>query len=287
MLGKLLKYDFKSMWKQFAIVWPAALALALITRLSLGFLVRADPENHVYYGVRGGQFATILAGVSTLVLVGVLFAMFVIALIFAIQRFYKGLLGDEGYLMHTLPARPWQLIMSKLLCAEAATVVSVLVAVASIVILLWGFVDYHIFGTNFWGLLRMLTERFGGGMWLYLAELLALALVSGIRTYLQIYAAISIGHLSQKNRVAMSFVAYVAINAILSFLGGLLGRIPFVGIRMNVTVGAVGGMDGPPAYFTAGNFHAAIWAQIGAALVLSAVFFLVTNYILSRRLNLE
>ena len=28
MFGKLLKYDFRSMWKQFAFIWPAALALA-------------------------------------------------------------------------------------------------------------------------------------------------------------------------------------------------------------------------------------------------------------------
>ena len=24
MLGKLLKYDFRSMWKQFSVIWPAA-----------------------------------------------------------------------------------------------------------------------------------------------------------------------------------------------------------------------------------------------------------------------
>ena len=35
MLGKLLKYDFRAMWKQFSIVWPAALAIALINRFTL------------------------------------------------------------------------------------------------------------------------------------------------------------------------------------------------------------------------------------------------------------
>jgi len=29
MFWKLLKYDFRSMFKQFAFIWPAALALAL------------------------------------------------------------------------------------------------------------------------------------------------------------------------------------------------------------------------------------------------------------------
>ena len=28
MLGKLLKYDFRSMFKQFGFIWPAALLLA-------------------------------------------------------------------------------------------------------------------------------------------------------------------------------------------------------------------------------------------------------------------
>ena len=32
-----------------------------------------------------------------------------------IQRFYKGLLGQEGYLMFTLPVKNWQLVFSKAL----------------------------------------------------------------------------------------------------------------------------------------------------------------------------
>ena len=33
MFGKLLKYDFRSMLKQFAFIWPAALALALVNQI--------------------------------------------------------------------------------------------------------------------------------------------------------------------------------------------------------------------------------------------------------------
>ena len=35
MLFKLLKYDFRSMWKQFSIIWPAALIIGLINRFTL------------------------------------------------------------------------------------------------------------------------------------------------------------------------------------------------------------------------------------------------------------
>ena len=42
MLGKLLKYDFRSMFKQFAFIWPAALALGLINRFTLNSQMRED-----------------------------------------------------------------------------------------------------------------------------------------------------------------------------------------------------------------------------------------------------
>lgn len=35
MLGKLLKYDFRSMWKQFSVIWPAALILAFLNRFTM------------------------------------------------------------------------------------------------------------------------------------------------------------------------------------------------------------------------------------------------------------
>ena len=120
MFGKLLKYDFRSMLKQFAFIWPAALVLAVINRFTLNGL---DSSSAV------GETT---AGITMLVYVAILVAMFAVTMIFVIQRFFKGLLGDEGYLMHTLPVRPWELIGSKLLCAVATTLLSIVVAICSI-----------------------------------------------------------------------------------------------------------------------------------------------------------
>ena len=119
MFGKLLKYDFRSMFKQFAFVWPAALALALVNHFTINGI---DSSSSV------GETT---AGIAMMIYVAILMAMFIIALIFTIQRFFKGLLGDEGYLMHTLPVKPWQLITSKLLCAVVTTMLSVIVAIVS------------------------------------------------------------------------------------------------------------------------------------------------------------
>ena len=125
MFGKLLKYDFRSMFKQFAFIWPAALALALVNHFTVNSFVTSASDTR-----------QAISGIAMFVYVAILIAMFVIALVFACQRFYKGLLGDEGYLMHTLPVEPWQLIGSKLLCAVITTFLSVVVALLSVLVLL-------------------------------------------------------------------------------------------------------------------------------------------------------
>ena len=80
MFGKLLKYDFRSMLKQFAFIWPAALVLAVINRFTLNGL---DSSSAV------GETT---AGITMLVYVAILVAMFAVTMIFVIQRFFKGLL---------------------------------------------------------------------------------------------------------------------------------------------------------------------------------------------------
>ena len=123
MLLKLLKYDFRAMWKSFSLIWGAALALAVVNRFTIT-----------------GRWSTSLVGENTsyaalFALFLVFAAMFVIASIFVIQRFSRGLLGDEGYLMHTLPVQSWQLVVSKLICALAVWIASGVVAVLSMLVM--------------------------------------------------------------------------------------------------------------------------------------------------------
>ena len=65
MLLKLLKYDFRAMWKQFSLIWGAALALALVNR----FVLFRDTDNAILSE----------DGLFMLAFVAVIVAMFVIA----------------------------------------------------------------------------------------------------------------------------------------------------------------------------------------------------------------
>lgn len=241
MLGKLLKYDFRSMWKQFAFVWLAALVIAPIA----GFTTR---------GILSGATQT-KATLSMFLIItwfAIMIAMSVLTLVFVVQRFYKGLLGNEGYLMHTLPVRPWQLITSKLICSVTAEVISILVAIASFLTIFFVTPEVR---QDFLEGVTMTAHSLP--VWhLLLALFLAI-----IQVCLLIYLSIAVGHLFSKNRIAASVIALVVLNSVMSAVSNGLHSII--------------------------DFTANYWISLVTNAIFATVFFLATNYILSRKLNLE
>ena len=266
MFGKLLKYDFRSMFKQFAFIWPAALALALVNHFTINSFVTSSTA-----------VGETTAGIAMLVYVTILIAMFVIALVFACQRFYKGLLGDEGYLMFTLPVKPWQLIGSKLLCAVVTTFLSVVVALLSVLLLLpW---DKETFQEIFEGLRYIFTHwniQSLHGI-IGVLEFCLMMMTSFAVGYLQIYLALGIGHLFSKHRSLMTGVAFIVINAVVT---SLTGR--FLGPAFDIVFDNLNNITNAAA-----RFHSVMWIAIGSELVLCAVYFAGTEYILRKKLNLE
>ena len=129
MLGRLLRYDLRSMYKKFAILWPAVLIVAFLNQM----VVWGAEKASFFLELGGLEFLFELA--PAVVYFGLMVALVVVSMFYVVLRFYQGLLGDEGYLMHTLPVKPWQLVASKLLTATMTVIVSGLVGILSIAIL--------------------------------------------------------------------------------------------------------------------------------------------------------
>lgn len=273
MLGKLLKYDFRSMFKQFAFIWPAALALGLINRFTLGIQTNA---GSVWGWDHAGVLSTSAGIAALLAFICVMAAMFVVVLIFVVQRFYRGLLGDEGYLMHTLPVKTWELIASKLICAIVVTVVSIIVAALAVFLLVpFTMEDFQ---DLFPGLMKVLFRLLRPGDYLFILEFLLLMIAGGTSSYLHIYLAMALGHLASRHRVAMSVIAYVGINIAGTVVLNVLSSFrwaPIFDIRLDELFG------------TRGAIHLGLWLLIAICLAVDAVYFFCTNYILKRNLNLE
>lgn len=257
MLGKLLKYDFRAMWKQFSIIWPAALVIALINRFTLPF------------NTKGGLVANneLVAVITMSVFVGVLCAMFVVAMVFVLTRFYKGLLGDEGYLMHTLPVQTWQLILSKLICALAVTILNVVVSMLAMVLMMP--IDWtDLFDVIMWQrLVQGLAQQ--PDAILYLVEFFLMVIMAMALMIVVVYLSMAIGHLFHRRRIFMSVVAFFAIDIVGNIVLTLLAN---TGLAYEITT--LGG-------------HLSFWIGIVLLAIPAVVLFLATSYILKNRLNLE
>ena len=273
MLRKLLKYDFRCMFKQFAMIWPAAVAVALINCVlnSAGDSVLNNNENSVNL-------------IFMLIFVGVMIAMAVIAAVFVITRFNSGLLRDEGYLMFTLPVKPRQLIMSKLITAMTVVIVSGIVAIISILLLSAAALN--------WGILLEQMKKFGAEMLRYTAEnpqwivVAAESVLAGILSVasgiLLVYFAIAVGHLFSRHRIAASVIAYVLISSVGSQVLGFVVR------ALAETELMEWFMDTMFLFGSSFKVTISVLAvMILINLIYCAVWFFGTNYILSRKLNLE
>ena len=130
MTGKLMKYEFRSVFKQIGVIWAALPAVAILTSFTGWIYARSAlaQENDQLLGA-------LLSRIPMFLYVGLFIALVVATLFVVVMRFYKGLLKEEGYLMHTLPVKEWQLIASKGVTATVTVLISMALAAVSIILL--------------------------------------------------------------------------------------------------------------------------------------------------------
>lgn len=276
MLKKLLKYEIRATARLFLPIFGAIIVLAIL--------------NNIFFNVRNiPDFAAVL---TMMVYVILIIALFVLVFVVMIQRFYKNLLSDEGYLMFTLPVKTWQLITSKLIVSimwlaicSAVTIFSVFVVafssemIESIPMLLHEFSEF-------------LARYVGISEVTLFFEFVLSMLVGTIGSVLMIYAAISIGHLVHKHRVLTAFGAYIGLSIVEQIITNIY--FTFVSRIYDSTI-LYGGYEpyqyGFGAYDFArelvGTMHMVMIPTLIITMVFSVAYFLLTNYILSHRLNLE
>ena len=248
MLLKLLKYDFRAMWKHFSLIWGTAFALALVNR----FILR----------LRFGEDLPINPDLFSLGIICVIMAMFVITIRFAINRFSKGLLGSEGYLMHTLPVRSWQLVLSKLICGTVTWIVSGMVALVSPILMT---------PMHYWReIIRLIIRHYSN---LFIILEVCVLLVSVIIQFIAaIYLAVSIGHLFVHCHRLVSIAAFIGLYVLLANVYSRIFSADWVRWLMNITNVDV---------------YRSLLTAIVTMLIPAAVFLAAVCWILDHRLNLE
>lgn len=264
MFGKLMKYEMKSLSKGLLPLYGAILVVAAI--------------NAFMFGSAGSMQMDGWAQVTAIMLYTALcVSVAVMTLVVIVQRFYKGLLGQEGYLMFTLPVPTWQLTCSKLLGASLMSILSGIVGMLSVVILGAGTVGWSDF---LYSLIQIFDDA-DFDVIFFFVEIVIGMFANVVASICQIYLAIALGHLSNRHRVAMSIVWYIAINTALTFIATMLTNIIIQVPRLSDFI------FGTMIYWGNREVHAAMWLGIALSVVQAAVFYFGTNYILKNKLNLE
>ncbi len=219
MTGKLIKFEFRSSFRFLVIIWAALLAMTILMCILVSVSGLRSYDQFIHSMGALMVVSGIVKAVSAL-LYGALFASLVVLTIgIVVMRFYKGLLGEEGYLMHTLPVKEWQLITAKGVVAACAVIGSMLVGMISI-LLLSNSGGTHFLGELIANLNRVVTAD--PKLLLIAVEFLILCVASLLKSIYQIYAAISIGQLVNRHRVLASLGAYLGISIVLMTLAGIL-----------------------------------------------------------------
>ena len=111
MLGKLMKYDMKSMSRAFIPMWILAPVISLLLSVSIRSAIEWTDNPLLSGMINAGS--SILMIITGLLFAAALVGLLIMTIMFVIQRFWNGLLKEEGYLMFTLPVKVWELIVSK------------------------------------------------------------------------------------------------------------------------------------------------------------------------------
>lgn len=205
MLGKLIKFEFRAVTKTLLLINSFTVMLTVIGCLTFVSPMWEIPSEYTFF----------LAFSSVMVYYLAVLAISIFTVVYLGVRFYRNLYTDEGYLMHTLPVTPRELILSKLFTAVCWSLITTLCIVFSLIALLGS--AYLKFGVEELGdvheLFANLSELTMGVYSMTLSGTCVYVLISlvvgSFQAILMIYAAISLGQLFQKHKILGAVLSYV------------------------------------------------------------------------------
>ena len=269
MLMKLLKHEFRATARIMGPLYLILLAAALAANLTAGLL---DADSFIL---------NIVSALIVMAWFVAVIGVFIVAFILMLQRFYKNLLGDEGYLMFTLPVSVHQHVWSKLIVSAVWFILTGVVVFLSVLVLAFNVSFLTDLAEIFPKLFEQLTAYYAVNGTAFILEALILAFAGCMTFSLQFYAALAVGHSFPNHKMALSVVFYFVFQFAMQILGAFLILALDEGPLYQLLMRLDFHIDGAAAV------HFAMWILIALTALYGAVFYFVTALTLKKRLNLE
>jgi len=273
MLGKVLKYEFKATARVFLLLFLAYLLVvevnALLVPISLNSM-------HASLQVLVGILSSLFGVLYTLLTL----SLMLVAPIVYLVRFYR-MLGDEGYLWFSLPVNVSTHILGKLIPAAVWTLSSVAILFLSTILTAAG---YHGFSSTFDDIAYAFdfaqTNGIELGVWISCGVIIAA--LSWLTSALSIFTSISIGSNLMKSRLGGSVLTFILMNIARQIVvTPLVTPVMSAVLRNLLTSVDLNSASGLNQLFPVLTLVYAVYAVI-----LAVAYFLITRYMLSKKLNL-
>lgn len=260
MLGKLLKYELKRSARKFFPLVVGYMIVALIFSLMLRYGESVKSPNFLMIFV----VVCIAYGIA----VG---ALFTVGFTISLTNFHKTLFTDEGYLMLTIPVKPYYHIFTKFISSVIWSAASMIVFVLSLLL---------IDPTEYLDSVGDFINALGNGfveepLTSFLICLYTLTLFAGMQIFL--YFVISLSNCF-KHKVLAGFAIIFACNMLSSMISNLAGDISL----WNMLFMPTSRLPDTEASF---NLRLVFMTMYQFAYILA--YFLLTNFIITRKHNLQ
>lgn len=280
MLGKLIKHEWKAVWKVPTLLIGILMIIAAIAGLTFSLPI----WDSDWIGLPMSGIMLIMLFYVAMLGVGIGIAIYLAV------RYYKSMFTDEGYLTHTLPVTARQILVSKVI------VISVWELIGSIAVL----VSLGVFGgvavlslaskEGEFATLVMEALKEVGQLWnmpffkdfqLFGISTVGMELVSCFSGTMIIIASITMGQMIRKHRILGSVGAYFAISAVIQ---GIAMVIMFpITIKMITDNAFLYRFETSPF-----SFYTILWVIISIVyLAVGIGLYILSEYLLRRQLELE
>ena len=277
MLGKLIKHELRGSGRTMLPFILVSLFLSVMAGLSM----RAMEHQQEY------SWFNILFGIVIFLFVAGLMAVCIMSVVVVINRFRQNLLGDEGYLMFTLPVSVDEHIWAKLIVSAIWFLATALTCMLAVVLVL--LCNVRTFDVN-WSEVGYVMGELGRMIWEfgvlhivgYCLELLVMFFAGVCVSCLLFYCAMAIGYSFANRKVLLSILACFGLDiffttlqsALIAALNAMPGVERFLD---NLDLSRVG---------TAGSVHIVMLCWILYLAVYAAALYIPTRLLLKKKLNL-
>lgn len=269
MLGKLFKHEWKNASRTLLVVHGIVLVFAVLSR--------------IFFAISGGlESESMLAALLIILSVMVIFTAVVFTIVFVGFRFYKSVFTDQGYLTNTLPVTPQQIMVSKGLVGVIWIVFDVIIVFAAVLILAANGEMFRVMGEVFAETFKYL---FSGDAELSVWLTLVSVILAPFAIVIEMYVSVALGNLLSGHKVLGAVGAFVAISAVQQIVATI--TMAFTGYKaFAVEAKAVNASVSMQT-----NALQMVDTTFLVSLLITIVFmvtgFLLTKYIMTKRLNLQ